>query len=357
MKPFTLSLLFLGLISLSFAKVIDLTPDNFDSIVDGSKGAFVEFFAPWCGHCKKLAPDYEIVGESFARENSVVIAKVDADEHRELGERFGVTGFPTLKFFPKGSTTPEDYSGGRSPEEIITYINNKVGTSVKLRKPASNVVDLTPSNFDSIVMNKDKDVLVEFYAPWCGHCKNLAPEYEKLANAYTADSHVVIAKVDADTHKTLGSRYGVTGFPTIKWFGKNNKETPVDYNKDRTLQSFVDFINENAGTRRAVNGRLNDEAGRIEALDAIAAKAVAKGADLADLLKQAEQIAKGLTGDEEKYGKIYTKIIQTIQTKGPSYIQTETERLERMLEGSVAAKKADEFTIRKNILEAFEESD
>jgi protein disulfide-isomerase A6 len=354
MKYFTLSLVLLSLASLSLSKVVDLTPDNFDSYVDGSKDAFVEFFAPWCGHCKKLAPDYEIIGESFGKENGVVIAKVDADEHRELGTRFGVTGFPTLKFFPKGSTTPEDYNGGRSPEDIITFINSRAGTNAKLKKLPSNVVDLTPSNFDSIALNTDKDVLVEFYAPWCGHCKSLAPEYEKVANAFASEPNVVVAKVDADTHKSLGEKYGVSGFPTIYWFGKQNKEEPVTYSSARDPQSFIDFINEKTGTQRSANGRLNDDAGRIEALDAIAEKVVAAGANIADLLKQAEDVVKGLTGTQEKNGKIYTKIIQTVQSKGLAYIQTEIERLERMLEGSVAAKKADEFTIRKNILEAFE---
>ena len=47
------------------AEVVDLTPSNFDSVVDGSKHVFVEFFAPWCGHCKALAPEYEKVGETF----------------------------------------------------------------------------------------------------------------------------------------------------------------------------------------------------------------------------------------------------------------------------------------------------
>ena len=61
-----------------------------------------------CGHCKHLAPAYEEVGKAFDSVDSVLIAKVDADSERDLGSRFGVRGFPTLKFFPKGSTDPEE---------------------------------------------------------------------------------------------------------------------------------------------------------------------------------------------------------------------------------------------------------
>jgi len=63
---------------------------------------------PGCGHCKRLAPAYEEVGQAFDNSEDVLIAKVDADAEKALGSRFGVRGFPTLKFFPKGSTDPEE---------------------------------------------------------------------------------------------------------------------------------------------------------------------------------------------------------------------------------------------------------
>lgn len=85
------------------AAVVTLTPANFDEVVSGDSNVLVKFYAPWCGHCKNMAPEYEIAGETFKAGDGVVIAKVDADAERDLGERFEVKGFPTIKWFPKVS--------------------------------------------------------------------------------------------------------------------------------------------------------------------------------------------------------------------------------------------------------------
>jgi protein disulfide-isomerase A6 len=338
---------------ISDGNVKDLTPENFDSIVDGSKAAFVEFFAPWCGHCKSLAPEYEVVGDAFAKINDVVVAKVDADKHKELGSRFGVSGFPTLKFFPKGSKTPEDYNGGRSANDIIEFINGKTGSRAKVNKPASDVAVLDSSNFDSYVLDQNKHALVEFYAPWCGHCKKLAPVWEKLATVFKNEPSVVIANVDADKHKDLGTKYGVSGFPTIKFYGKDSKEGKP-YNGGRDLADLVKYINQEAGTKRTIEGRLDETAGRTPTLDEIA-KQFLSGADKrADLIKAAETAIATLTGSESEWAQFYLKYMKAISSKGNDFVTTEKERLTKMLGGgNLASNKLDEFVIRQNILSQF----
>jgi protein disulfide-isomerase A6 len=348
-------LAFFFLLSIASATAVqELTPDNFYSVVDGSKGAFVKFYAPWCGHCKNLAPEYEIVGDVYKpHSSSVVVAKVDCDAHGDLCSNFGVTGYPTLKWFPQGrAEEPEAYQGGRSADDIISFINGKTGLKARVKKAPSQVVELNDENFDKVVLDSKKHVFVEFFAPWCGHCKKLAPEWEKLGQVFANEEDVIIAKYDADAHKDKAQKYGITGFPTLKWFPKENKEGEP-YGEGRDLESLVDFVNKNAGKNRQSNGLLPETAGRVEALDAIASKFIASS-DRAGLLKEAKTIAAGLTGADATSGKFYTHVMQKVIDNGDSFVENETGRIQRMIaSGSVVGPKVDEFSKRLNILEAF----
>ena len=160
----------LVILGASASAVLDLIPSNFDDVVlKSGKPALVEFFAPWCGHCKNLAPVYEeLAGVFESSKDKVSIAKVDADAEKELGKRFGVQGFPTLKWFDGKSEKPEDYNGGRDLESLQEFVAGKTGIKVKAKKQAPSTVKmLTDATFKSTV-GKDKDVLVAFTAPWCG---------------------------------------------------------------------------------------------------------------------------------------------------------------------------------------------
>lgn len=103
----------------------------------------------------------------------------------------------------------------------------------------SKVIQLTSANFKDKVTNSKQIWLVEFFAPWCGHCKQLAPEYEKLAKSF--EGIVNIGAVDADQYKDLGGQFGIKGFPTLKFFGEN-KSSPQDYSGERNAQAMTDFL-------------------------------------------------------------------------------------------------------------------
>lgn len=140
-----------------------------DIVLKSGKPTLVEFFAPWCGHCKNLAPVYEEVGTNFEyAKDKVTIAKVDADAEKDLGRRFGVQGFPTLKWFDGKKDVPEDYKGGRDLESLSTFITDKTGIKPRGKKAAPSSVEiLNDSSFEELI-GGDQDALVAFTAPWCG---------------------------------------------------------------------------------------------------------------------------------------------------------------------------------------------
>ncbi|OIW07023.1 hypothetical protein TanjilG_02657 [Lupinus angustifolius] len=347
---FAFALLF---VSASADDVVVLSEDNFEKEVGQDKGALVEFYAPWCGHCKKLAPDYEKLGSSFKKAKSVVIGKVDCDEHKSLCSKYGVSGYPTIQWFPKGSLEPKKYEGPRNAEALAEYVNTEGGTNVKIATAPSNVVVLTDETFNEVVLDETKDVLVEFYAPWCGHCKSLAPIYEKVATAFKLEGDVVIANLDADKYRDFAEKYGVSGFPTLKFFPKNNKAGDA-YEGGRDLDDFVAFINEKSGTNRDGNGQLTSKAGIVESLDTLVKEFVAAGdAEKKAVFTKIEEEVSKLKGSDSRHGKIYLKATKNYLEKGSDYAKNEIQRLQRILEKSISPSKADELTLKKNILSTY----
>jgi protein disulfide-isomerase A6 len=332
--------------SISLDGVLDLNGDNFDDYVGKDKAALVEFYAPWCGHCKSLVPEYGKLGKAVkaaGASGKVIVAKVNAEQHSDLGSRFGVSGFPTIKFFPQGSLQVEDYQGGRDAASFVKFLNEKTGSSLFIPRETTAVTVLDSANFDSIALDNSKDVLVEFYAPWCGHCKSLAPTYEKVAATFAGDSHVVIANMNADEaqNKGIASRYGVSGFPTIKFFPKGNKDGE-EYNAGRGGDDFVKFINERTGTKRVMGGGFNADAGTDESLTTLI-KDFIKG-DHGARDKVAEKVK------EVASLEYYSKILDRVADKGAEWVNKELTRLEKMQDGTGSAATKDSIALRINVL-------
>lgn len=97
------------------AGTLELTPDNWAAEVsDSGKSAFIKFFAPWCGHCKKMKPDWDMLAKEYEGSDKVLIADADCTASgKPLCDKMGVRGFPTLKSFAPGDDDGEDYKGGR----------------------------------------------------------------------------------------------------------------------------------------------------------------------------------------------------------------------------------------------------
>lgn len=109
------------LFTIANAEVLQLTPETFQTTIDNNEFVMVKFFAPWCGHCKKIAPIYEKVSS----QTDVIMAEVDATVHTKLAADNNVTGYPTIKWFVNGTEHP--YRGGRTEEQLKRFINTETG--------------------------------------------------------------------------------------------------------------------------------------------------------------------------------------------------------------------------------------
>ena len=128
--------------------VLSLTDKNFDQEVLDQDLMLVEFFAPWCGHCKALAPEYEIAATQL--KDKVKIAKVDCTENQDLCQKYDVRGYPTLKVFRNGETS--EYKGARKADGIVSYMQ---------KQAAPAVADLDATNFTEF-QNSDRVVIVGY---------------------------------------------------------------------------------------------------------------------------------------------------------------------------------------------------
>ena len=233
--------------------VVELTPTNFDRLVIKDDAIWVvEFFAPWCGHCQSLVPEYKKLAKAL--KGIVKVGSVNADEHKSLGGQYGVQGFPTIKIFGANKRSPSDYNGQRNAKAIAEAALAEARKMIQANLgggsgsggsssggSSDDVIELTDDNFDKLVLNSEDVWLVEFFAPWCGHCKNLAPEWAKAAKELKGK--VKLGALDATAHQSKAAEYGVRGYPTIKFFpgGRKSSSDVQDYDGGRTASDIVSW--------------------------------------------------------------------------------------------------------------------
>jgi len=104
----------------------------------------------------------------------------------------------------------------------------------------------TGNNFQEVVEHREKDVMIEFYAPWCGHCRALEPKYDELARKLKHESGLVIAKLDATANDWDRKKYPVSGYPTI--FFKPARGKPEKYEGPREVEDMMEYIKKHGKT-------------------------------------------------------------------------------------------------------------
>ncbi|XP_037069790.1 thioredoxin domain-containing protein 5-like [Pollicipes pollicipes] len=230
------------------------TSEDFDSKIQ-ENNHFVKFFAPWCGHCKRLAPTWDELSEKYnqADDSEVTIARVDCTTDSTVCSAHEVTGYPTLKFFGKDGGEPVKYKGARDLASLEKFIKQQLGqesegedenTSVEVPAPVKGLMELTGKNFKTATEKGNH--FIKFYAPWCGHCQNLAPTWEALAESLEDDASVNIAKIDCTADRETCSEFEVKGYPTLLWIQDGKKVGK--YQGDRSAEDLKKFISTMTGS-------------------------------------------------------------------------------------------------------------
>ncbi|TCD69206.1 hypothetical protein EIP91_008502 [Steccherinum ochraceum] len=251
-------------------ELLVLTPDNFkDTIAHGVW--FIEHFSPYCGHCRRFAPTWEKLVEHYTSQEDpgIQLAQVNCAVHGDLCRENNVDGYPQMNFYRDGQFV-DTYQKSRDFDLLTAYITEHLEPKVepvtttttpppittvdptpetkelieetfklpdeKLYNPTGNVVILNEQTFPNAVA--DGHVFVKYYAPWCGHCKKLAPIWTELARSMRGK--LTVAEVNCEENGALCRTQGVTGYPMLFYY-PSGRSSKMEYTGGRKLNQLVAF--------------------------------------------------------------------------------------------------------------------
>jgi len=215
--------------------VLVLNESNFDMALAKYEFLLVEFYAPWCGHCKTLAPEYSSAALELKSNDKIALAKIDATVETKLAERFNVEGFPTLKFF--NNAKEHDYNGGRKSEDIVGWVLKKTGPSVEELKSHSEFQELLTSN----------NAVVVFYG------KNEGATWEAYNEAAQMSENTVWTFT---TCPDIATQHNVKAEDIVLHKTYDDNKNVFDFTKEHNIENIIEFVEENS--MRLVSG-FNDK--------------------------------------------------------------------------------------------------
>jgi len=202
----------------------------------------------------------QITPIATSSQGKLVWCWIDWSKYSKHSERLGLTGtvVPALAIDNMSNglhyafDEKETLNDASVTAWVNKYLNGEITPTLKSEEvPTENdgpVKVVVGKSYDEIVLDTTKNVLLEFYAPWCGHCKQLAPIYEEVGAAFKNRNDIVIAKIDA-TANDVNPNLGIRGFPTLKLFKANDKANPIDYQGDRTKEDLIRFVESQSAQR------------------------------------------------------------------------------------------------------------
>lgn len=271
--------------------VVELNPSSLKSFMATTKPVFIVFYAPWCGHCKSIHPEWE----KFAKgvKNLVKVGAVNADQHRDIGSTFGIQGFPTIKYWEAGNKKgmkPQDYQGERKAGAMQKLALSKIST-----KNVFKITDLAmlQEKFDKVAPASGKGVVLFTNKPQTPHMfsgLSASAELQKLG----------FFVVDGSKAAALSSTFNVVKLPSIIVVEKNTAEGSngelvkfADYSGNMEYLAIAKYLKELTGDSASAsegnaNKKQNAEAGASEAT---ADEGVGSGEEEEDAGKKAKKEA------------------------------------------------------------------
>ncbi len=227
---------------------IHTSEQSIDRVLRAGRPVLLEFWGNGCAPCEQLNPALDRLAATYA--GKALIAKVDVRDNPALARRYGISRLPGLVFVKDGATVAQ--TSGALPEatlrEWLEYLvaggprpalpegpsvsldgtpvdraagNAAAGPSATNRRPANSAhpaepgapVVVTDATFDQLVIDNKLPVLVDFWAPWCGPCRAIAPAVEQLAKDFAG--RAVVAKLNVDDNPQTAQRFGISGIPAL----------------------------------------------------------------------------------------------------------------------------------------------
>ncbi|GAM17426.1 hypothetical protein SAMD00019534_006010, partial [Acytostelium subglobosum LB1] len=214
------------------SSVHNLNANNFDSMVNGDDHNWlVEFYAPWCGHCKSLKPEYEKAATNLKGITKFAAVNCDEDANKDLcGRVHEIKGFPTIKFFPskanaKGQKVAEEYQSGRSAKDFISFMTGRLPTYVE---------KLTEQSIDKFITSNKHAKAVLF------------TDKAKTSNLYKAlsiDFHhsLPLGEIRTSSQEVL-DKFKVKSMPTLVLFKSDSEDSAVQYDGKLDHDSITAFL-------------------------------------------------------------------------------------------------------------------
>ncbi|XP_046898161.1 protein disulfide-isomerase A2 [Hypomesus transpacificus] len=202
-----------------------------------------------------LLEDYRRVAKVYRGQVLFILIDVSAGLSHVL-KYFGLTegDAPTVRIINTDTVKKYALGGAITTQSLTEFCQGVLDGTIKPHLLSQELPEgwdqgpvstLVAKNFEAVAFDPNKNVFVEFYAPWCGHCKELAPVWEKLGEMYAERDDIIIAKMD-NTANELES-LSVSGYPTLRYYPAGEERKVVEYSGSRDLETLSKFL-DNGGT-------------------------------------------------------------------------------------------------------------